>query len=79
MPVLNLKMEIELTKYIWVLWLLVPLVIWEVIWKIIGMWKSARNNQLAWFICIAILNTIGLLPIIYIVWFQDEKKNTGDY
>ena len=72
-------MEIELTKYIWVLWLLVPLVIWEVIWKIIGMWKSARNNQLAWFICIAILNTIGLLPIIYIVWFQDEKKNTGDY
>jgi hypothetical protein len=34
------------------------------------MWKSARNNQLAWFICLAIFNTAGILPIIYILCFQ---------
>ncbi|HLD55418.1 MAG TPA: DUF5652 family protein, partial [Candidatus Nanoarchaeia archaeon] len=51
---------------IWVLILLVLLVIWEVVWKLIALWKSARNNDLVWFILIALLNTVGILPIIYI-------------
>jgi hypothetical protein len=34
------------------------------------MWKSARHNQLAWFICLAIFNTAGILPILYILCFQ---------
>ncbi|WP_425568771.1 DUF5652 family protein [Ravibacter arvi] len=24
------------------------------------MWKTARNNQLGWFICIALINTVGI-------------------
>jgi hypothetical protein len=48
--------------------------IWDVIWKVIAMWKSARNNQLAWFICIAIFNTIGILPILYILFFQKNSS-----
>jgi hypothetical protein len=55
--------------------LIIILSIWEGVWKGIGMWKSARNNQLAWFICIMIFNTIGILPIIYILYFQ-KKQNT---
>ncbi len=54
--------------------LLIPLLIlaalWDGAWKVVGMWKSARNNQLAWFICIAIFNTLGILPILYICCFQ---------
>ena len=50
------------------------LVIWEMIWKGIALWKAGRNNQLIWFICILIFNTIGILPIIYIYFFQ--KKNS---
>ena len=41
--------------------------IWDAVWKIIAMWKSARANHLAWFICIALINTMGILPIIYIL------------
>ena len=56
---------------------LIPIVIiigiWDAVWKAIGMWKSARNNQLAWFIIILIFNTAGILPIIYIYWFQSKK------
>jgi hypothetical protein len=48
-------------------WLFVVLILWDIIWKVIALWKAARNNQLAWFICIAIFNTIGILPIIYIL------------
>ena len=54
--------------------IVILLVIWENVWRIIGMWKSARNKQLAWFICIVIINTIGILPIIYLVWFQKDRN-----
>jgi hypothetical protein len=50
------------------------LALWDCVWKLIGMWKSARNNQLAWFICIAIFNTIGILPICYLAWGQRDRN-----
>jgi hypothetical protein len=50
--------------------IIVMVVIWDGIWKLIAMWKSGRNNQLAWYICLAIFNTAGILPIIYITCFQ---------
>ncbi len=47
--------------------------IWDAVWKGIGMWKSARNNHLPWFIAIMLLNTLGILPIIYIYFFSKKK------
>jgi hypothetical protein len=44
--------------------------------KLMALWKSARNNHLAWFICIAIINTIGILPIVYIL--MHKKKSTTE-
>jgi hypothetical protein len=52
--------------------LFVALILWDLTWKAIAMWKSARNNHLVWFICIAVFNTIGILPIIYLL--LDRKK-----
>ena len=54
--------------------LLILLALWDGVWKAIGMWKSARNNQLAWFVCIVIFNTAGILPIIYLVWCQKDRN-----
>lgn len=56
--------------------LLVPILLWELIWKGIGLWKSGRNNQLIWFIAIFIFNTLGILPIIYILFFQKKKRKS---
>ena len=56
----------------WLLPLIIAICIWEVIWKVVAMWKSARNNHKAWFICIVIFNTVGILPIIYIL--RHKKK-----
>jgi len=49
---------------------IVLLAIWDGVWKLIALWKSARHDQLAWFICLAIFNTVGILPILYILFFQ---------
>ncbi|MBN1544490.1 hypothetical protein JW898_03435 [Candidatus Woesearchaeota archaeon] len=43
---------------------------WELVWKGIALWKSARHSQMAWFVCILIFNTIGILPIAYVLFFQ---------
>lgn len=53
--------------------LLIPLIIWEAVWKGIGLWKSARNNQMNWFIAIMVLNTLGILPIVYLKFYQKRK------
>ena len=49
-------------------------VIWEIVWKSIALWKSARHSQLYWFIALVIFNTVGILPIVYILFFQKDKK-----
>lgn len=56
------------------IYLLVAIMIWDTVWKGIALWKSGRNSQLAWFVCIIIFNTAGILPIIYLAFFQKKKK-----
>lgn len=48
--------------------------LWELIWKGIALWKCGRHNQLAWYICILIFNTAGILPIIYLLFFQRRTR-----
>ncbi len=50
------------------------LVLWEAIWKGVGLWKSGRNNQVWWFIAVFIFNTVGILPILYLAFFQKKTK-----
>ncbi len=49
-------------------------VVWEAVWKGVALWKAGKNNQLSWFIAIFALNTVGILPIVYICFFQKNKK-----
>ena len=61
--------EIGVAMMIW----LIPLMIWSVIWKGLALWKCGRNNQLAWFIAMLVLNTAGILEIVYLLFFQKKK------
>ena len=56
------------------IFLIVVVALWDVVWKGIALWKSARNSQLVWFVAIIIFNTAGILPILYIVFFQNKKQ-----
>jgi hypothetical protein len=65
-------MELELLNDIplWLSLLFIILALWESIWKGLALWKCGKNNQLVWFVCIFIFNTVGILPILYILFFQ---------
>ena len=54
--------------------IIVPLFVWEMIWKGIALWRCGRNKQLLWFVMLFIVNTLGVLPIIYLKWFQEVPK-----
>jgi hypothetical protein len=47
--------------------LLLSLIIWEFIWKGMALWRASRNNQPTWFVILLIINSIGILPIIYLL------------
>jgi hypothetical protein len=63
-----------LAGFFWLVILLV--VVWEAVWKGIALWLAARNGHLIWFIFLLILNTAGILPIIYIFAFSRRGDRT---
>ena len=46
------------------------LIAWTLIWKGIALWHSARNKQKGWFIILLIVSTVGILEIIYLIFFK---------
>jgi len=49
------------------------LMAWSFIWKGIALWKTARNGSKPWFIILLLVNTVGILEIVYI-FFLSKKK-----
>ncbi|MFH1801425.1 MAG: DUF5652 family protein [archaeon] len=55
------------------LWLLTVILIWTAVWKLIALWKSARAGSKIWFVILALVNTVGILEILYIFVFSKMK------
>ncbi len=53
--------------------LLIVLLVWSLVWRGIALWRAARLGQQNWFIAILVLNTIGILEILYLFWFAKER------
>ena len=51
----------------WLFPLIGLIIIWELVWKMIALWRAARNNDLTWFVFIGIINSLAILPIIYVL------------
>ncbi|OIO42954.1 hypothetical protein AUJ64_03210 [Candidatus Pacearchaeota archaeon CG1_02_39_14] len=54
-------------------WLLLIAVAWSLVWKGLALWKSARINQPVWFVILLVVNTLGILEILYIFLFSQIK------
>jgi hypothetical protein len=52
---------------------LAVLVIWSLIWKGMALWKSAREGSKVWFVVLLIVNTVGILDILYLYVFSKKK------
>jgi hypothetical protein len=59
-----------------VLWqnaILYFLYIWSLFWKGIALWRAAHYKQRNWFVVMLVLNTIGILELIYLFRFSKKR------
>jgi len=52
-------------------------VLWSVVWKAIALWKAARRDQLGWYITLLVINTAGILEMIYIFAVAPRHAELG--
>jgi hypothetical protein len=53
-------------------------VIWSIIWKGLALWRAAREGSKPWFVVLLIVNTLGILEILYLYVFSAKGKTGGE-
>ena len=54
--------------------LIALLIVWSSVWKALALWRSARLKHKVWFIIMFLLNTAGILEIIYLLTHRVKKN-----
>lgn len=53
---------------------IIPLVaivaLWTIAIKGYALWYAARAGQKKWFVAILVINTLGILEAVYLLWFR---------
>ena len=53
--------------------LIIVAVVWSSVWKALALWKAGRQNQKGWFVALFVINTLGILEILYLFVFGKKK------
>jgi hypothetical protein len=67
-------MTTSLLTNVFFLTAIIILAVFDAVLKGFSLWKSARKNQMGWFICLIVFNTCGILPIIYLLLNRNKKS-----
>ena len=54
--------------------LILVVVLWTVVLKGYSLWYAARASQKWWFIALLIVNTMGILEIVYLIWYRPKSS-----
>ncbi len=58
------------------IWIIIALLAWTLAWKGVALWKAARNGQKEWFVVLLVVNTLGLLEILYVYYFGKTSTDS---
>lgn len=50
------------------------LVLVDAVLKLIALWQSARRKQIIWFIFLAMINSLGILPAVYLILNRNKTQ-----
>lgn len=59
----------------WLTWL-GPLVILDLVLRGVALWRAGRNGQKWWFVALLLVNSVGILPGIYLLTNKEEKRTS---
>ena len=54
--------------------LIAVIAIWDMIWKGFALWRASKNNDQNWFIAMIVINSVGILPIIYLLMHKPDSS-----
>lgn len=54
--------------------ILLPIMVWVLLWKGYAMWTAAQLKHKGWFIVLLIANTVAILDIFYIFFIAKKGK-----
>lgn len=52
---------------------LIILAAWSILWKGLALWRAAHRGEKVWFIVFLLINTAGILEIIYLFFITGAK------
>jgi hypothetical protein len=50
-------------------------VVWTLIWKSLAMWRAAKVGSKVWFVILLVVNTLGVLDIIYLYVISKPEQS----
>lgn len=53
---------------------IIAIALWTITIKGFALWHAARNGQREWFIALLVINTLGILEVVYLLWFRKDKQ-----
>ena len=53
--------------------LFIAFVLWSIAWKGLALWHAGRRGQYWWFLALLLINTFGILEIIYLFFVAKIK------
>lgn len=56
--------------------LFIMLLIWTYFWKAAAIWHAVRNKDKVWFVVFLLVNTIGILDMIYLFGIEKVKTDS---
>jgi methionyl-tRNA synthetase len=56
---------------------LLAIFFWTIPWKAWGLWLAVKRNEIWWFLAMLLINTIGVLEIIYIFFIAKQSDKVG--
>lgn len=52
--------------------------IWSTLLKGIALWRAANHKQINWFIVMLIINTVGILELVYLFRFSKKRLTKNE-
>ncbi len=57
--------------------IIIIVALWSLVWKGLALWKSAQKGDKIWFVIMLVVNTLGILEIIYLLTHREPKDPTS--
>ena len=51
------------------------LAVWTLYWKYRALWHAAKHDHKVWFVVLLLVNTLGILEILYLHVFSKYRKS----